>query len=202
MKIRVIFALLVFPGILSTQVFGRTPQAASSQAAGGPGQSATGTGANPADTPKIDPAKEASIRQLLEITGGQNRVNEIMDGMVKNMRPIMTNAFPPGEYRDKLIDLYFEKFRSKADIHQLLEFSIQIYDKYLSEEDIKGLIQFYSTPLGKKALQVLPKLSIELQGEGMKWGQNLGRQAMIEVLSEHPELEKAMEEARKNAHPQ
>ena len=57
-------------------------------------------------------------------------------------------------------------------------------------------------PLGQKALSVLPQLSIELQGEGMKLGEKLGRQSMMEVLSEHPELQKALEEAQKGAQPQ
>jgi hypothetical protein len=61
------------------------------------------------------------------------------------------------------------------------------------------LIRFYETPLGQKALSVLPKLSIEMQGEGMKVGEKLGRQSMLEVLSEHPELQKALEAAQKSA---
>jgi len=118
------------------------------------------------------------------------------------LKPMMANIFPPGEYRDKLIDLFFEKFRSKADTQVLINLTVQMYDKYLTEEEIKGLIQFYSTPLGQKTLSVLPKLMVELQGESMKWGEDLGRQSMIEVLSEHPELRKAMEDAQKSVKPQ
>jgi len=129
---------------------------------------------------------------------------QIMGGMEKNIRPVMTNSLPPGDYREKLIDLFFEKFQdhSKAEMPQLLDTAVPLYDKYFSREDIKGLIQFYETPLGQKALSVLPQLSIELQGEGMKLGEKLGRQSMMEVLSEHPELQKALEEAQKGAQPQ
>jgi hypothetical protein len=34
---------------------------------------------------------------------------------------------------------------------------------------------------------------------GGKWGEELGRQSMIEVLAEHPELAKEMEDASKAA---
>jgi hypothetical protein len=157
---------------------------------------------DPATPSKIDPAKEAAIRQLIELTGGTAVVNQAMDGMQKNMKPMMANIFPPGEYRDKLIDLFFEKFRSKADTQVLVNLTVQTYDKYLTEQEIKGLIQFYSTPLGQKTLSVLPKLMVELQGESMKWGEDLGRQSMMEVFSEHPELRKALEDAQKSAKPQ
>jgi hypothetical protein len=56
-------------------------------------------------------------------------------------------------------------------------------------------MQFYQTPLGKKLNSVSSQLAIETQTAASKMGQELGRKAMLEVLAEHPELAKAMEEA-------
>lgn len=187
--------------LLSAQAIARTPQTAPNQSVGEPPKPASSAGADSTALSKIDPAKEAAIRQLIDMTGGANTVNQVMDGMQKNMKPMMANILPPGAYRDKLVDLFFERFRSKADIRVLVDLTVRTYDKYLSEEDIKGLIQFYSTPLGQKTLNVLPKLMVELQGESLKWGQDLGRQSMQEVLSEHPELRKALEDASQSAKP-
>jgi len=168
-----------------------------------PAQSAPTSGSNStsAGQSKIDPAKEADIHRLLDLAGTKTAITQIMEGMEKNIRPIVTNSLPPGEYRAKLVDLFFEKFQAhtKTEIPQLLDSAVPLYDKYFSHEDIKGLIRFYETPLGQKALSVLPRLSIEMQGEGMKVGEKLGRQSMLEVLSEHPELQKALEAAQKSA---
>jgi hypothetical protein len=89
--------------------------------------------------------------------------------------------------------------RANAEIPKLLDAAVPIYDKYLSDEDIKGLIQYYQTPLGKKALSVLPHIAIDMQNEGQKLGQQIGLETMLQVLSEHPELAKAMEDARTGA---
>jgi len=35
----------------------------------------------------------------------------------------------------------------------------ELYDKYFTNEEIKGLIAFYESPIGKKTIQVLPALS-------------------------------------------
>ncbi len=145
----------------------------------------------------MDPAKEADIRQLMDVTGGKAMVQQVMDEMEKNIKPLLANSLPPGDYRDKLIDKFFEKFHSKANVQQLLDMAVPIYDKYLSDEEIKGLINFYKTPLGQKTLSVLPKLMVEMQTQSMNWGQNLGRQSMQEVLAEHPDLAKALEDAAK-----
>ncbi len=147
---------------------------------------------------KIDPAKEADIRRFLDLAGGTDAIKQVMDGMQANMKGSLVNSLPPGDYREQLVNLFFEKFRSKADTTHLIDLAVQVYDKYLSDDDIKGLIQFYSTPLGKKTLSVLPKVTVEMQSEGMQWGQTLGKDSMREVLAEHPELLKALQEAAKN----
>jgi len=201
MKVRVLIPWLVFLCLMSAQAVASAQQTAPNQSVAQPRTQPSSSNAGSTTPSKIDPAKEAAIRQLIDLTGGKALVNQIMDGMQQNIKPMMVKLLPPGEYRDKLIDLFFERFRSKADIRVLIDLTVQAYDKYLSEEEIKGLIQFYSTPLGQKTLSVLPQLTVELQNEGMKWGEDLGRQSMMEVLSEHPELRKALEDASNDANP-
>ena len=115
--------------------------------------------------------------------------------MSENMRPTLSKMLPPGEYQNKLIGLFVEKFQSKFKADDLLDLTVTIYDKHLSKEDIDGLSAFYQTPLGRKVLTVLPQLVIESQTAGMKMREQIGQQSMIEVLAEHPDLAKAMEAA-------
>lgn len=149
---------------------------------------------------RVDSAKtkEADIRQLLEITGASGLAVQSMDEMEKTIRPMMTDALPAGEYRERLVELFFQKFHAKRDTNQLVDLIIPIYDKYYSDDEIKSLIQLYKSPLGKKMLTVLPKVMAESQAAGQAWGQQLGRECMIEVLTEHPELQTAMQQAKAN----
>lgn len=144
---------------------------------------------------KINPEKEAAIRKLFEIQGTKRSMEQVFAGMRENMKPSLAKMLPPGEYQDKLIPLFFEKFQTKLKTDDLVDLIVPIYDKYLSKEDIEGLAQFYQTPLGKKVNSVLPQLTVEIQTTAMNMGQELGRQAMIEVLAEHPELQKALQDA-------
>jgi hypothetical protein len=146
-----------------------------------------------------DPAKAADIRRLMAIVNTEEMAGGLMGAMTEQIRPVVVNSLPPGEYREKLVDLFLEKFRSKADMKHLLDLLAPIYDKYLSDAEIKGLIVFYQTPLGKKTLEVMPKVMAESQAEGRKWGEGLGQEAMQEVLSEHPDLAKQLDEAQKAA---
>jgi len=192
-KVFAAVVFLLFPCILSAQSPSTTPAQSDGQSAPLPALS---------EQPlKIDPAKEANIRRLFELTGGKQLALQVMDNMGKSLKPLMTQALPPGEYREKLVDLFFVKFQSRLDMQQLLDLAIPIYDKYLSHEEVRGLIEFYQTPLGQKTLKVLPTMLTELQEAGRKWGENLGRDSMREVLAEHLDLAKALEGAAKTAQP-
>lgn len=183
----------------STSKTAPAPQAAPKPPAGS--EAAPASPAAAAKPPAIDPAKEADIRKLMGVVGEKSMTTELLRDMSANMKPVLTNSLPPGDYRDKLIDLFFEKFLASAnkEFPKLEESAVSVYDKYLSDEDIKGLIQFYQTPLGQKTLTVLPKVMVEMQQEGQKLGQQIGQQSMMEVLAEHPDLAKQLEDAAKAA---
>jgi len=151
--------------------------------------------------PSIDPAKQGDIAKLLEVSGAADVQRQMIGEMEKTTRPLLTQSLPPGDYRDPLIELFFAKFKAKADLSALNALAIPVYDKYFTDDEIKGLIAYYSTPLGKKTLSVLPKVLTELTENGTKWGESLGRDSMVEVLAEHPELKKALEDASKGTAP-
>ena len=151
---------------------------------------------------QIDPAKRAEILKLQELTGTKTRVVQVMGEMEKSIKPLMTGALPPGEYRDKLIQLFFEKFHSKFDAQAILDTAVPIYDKYLSHEEIKAMIAFYQTPAGQKSVTVMPQMLAEMMEASKKQGERIGRESMLEALDEHPELKKALEDTQRNPPPQ
>jgi hypothetical protein len=165
-------------------------QAATTQTAAAPAQAAPAESAQ-----SIDPAKEAVIRKMFEVMGTAKMMQQVIAGMSSNMKPMLMSSLPPGEYREKLADLFFQNFQSKLRVDELLNLTVPIYAKYFSKEEIEGLTRFYQTPLGQKTLSVLPQTLVEMQTASMNWGEKLGREAMVEVLDEHPDLKKALEEA-------
>jgi hypothetical protein len=55
---------------------------------------------------------------------------------------------------------------------------VPIYDKHLSEQDIKSVIAFYETPAGKRFVKVLPQLTQESMVAGQKWGMALAQKVV------------------------
>jgi uncharacterized protein len=144
---------------------------------------------------KIDPAKEADIRHLMSVTQMDKVTLQTMQKMATTIKPLITASLPAGEYREKLVGLFLEKFEAKAKAEDFIGLVVPLYDKYFTDDEIKGLIKFYETPLGQKAVSSLPQLVSEAQSIGQKWGGRLGQESMQEVFAEHPELKQAMEDA-------
>jgi hypothetical protein len=143
----------------------------------------------------IEPTKEAAIHRLFEVMGTKDAMRQLIAGMSETVRPTLESSLPAGEYRAQLIDLFFQRLQAKLRVDDLLELAVPIYDKYFSLEDIEGLTKFYRTPLGKKAISVLPQVLLEAQSAGRKLGEQMGRESMMEVLEEHPDLKRSLEEA-------
>ena len=184
----------------SLPLYAQSPAASGGAPRSFGGQQTAGSQAS-SPAAKIASAKEADIRRLLELVGTKALVEQTVEGMSKSVRPLMANSLPPGAYREKLIDLFFAKFTSKMHAQELLDLAMPSYDKNFSREEILGLISFYETPLGQKTIKILPILAADLQERGRKWGEDLGRQSMLEVLAEHPELAQALTDAQKSASP-
>lgn len=149
---------------------------------------------------RIDPAEEADIRQLLKIVGIKATVMRVMNTMEQDMTPLMVAAFPPGQYRARLVDLFFAKFRTKVTPQFLMNMAVPVYARYFSDADIKGLIKFYQTPLGQKWVRVFPKLQAGMLPRVQSLSRELGRQTMLEVLQEHPHLAQELKAAERAAH--
>jgi len=151
--------------------------------------------AAPSAPAKTDPAVEASIRHMFEVADMKTTIKDTLAQSAENTRESLRTALPPGAYRETLIDLFFAKFQSKFTPDKLIDICVPIYAKYYSKDEIDRLSVFYSTPLGKKSLSVTQKATFEIQLISMKQGEEWGRESMMEVLAEHPDLATALEAA-------
>ncbi len=121
--------------------------------------------------PSVDPAKKQDIQKLLKLTGSGDLAKQMMKQMLSNFKMNMTNV----------PEKFWQDFEKKADMNELMEQIIPIYDKHLNHEDIKGLVKFYETPLGKKVVTTLPSIMQESMMAGQQWGMKIGQQIAKEL---------------------
>ena len=63
---------------------------------------------------------------------------------------------------------------------------VGIYDKHFSNEEIKGLLEFYGSPLGQKVAAEMPKIGREVQQATRNASSQAARLAWLDLRAEYP----------------
>ncbi|MCP5046996.1 MAG: DUF2059 domain-containing protein [bacterium] len=113
-------------------------------------------------------AKRADIKRMVELSGAGKLGIQAMNQMVK----VFKRSQP------SVPDTFWKEFMAEVDPNELVEMVIPSYDKHLTHEEVKQLIAFYQSPIGKKLVSVQPQIMQESMVAGQKWGRELGMKVM------------------------
>jgi uncharacterized protein len=140
----------------------------------------------------IDPAFKADIERLLDATGasalGAQMASLTSSAMLDGMRKAQPNL-PERLFTivQEVLSEEFTKGFSASD--GMLPKYVAIYAKYFTHDEVRGLLAFYQTDLGKKTIKTLPTLAQEGAAIGQQWGEvNMPR--ILEVLQARLKAEK------------
>lgn len=153
-------------------------------------QSAASSQANaaPAPAPSIDPVKETDIRSLMELVGARDLVQDGENAAVEQSREKLLATVPNNEKGQAFVNTFATIYQKKFDVDQVTEQLVGIYDKHYTEDEIKGLLQFYGSPLGQKVAAENPKISREIQAATRAASAKAAREALTEVKLQNPEI--------------
>lgn len=122
-------------------------------------------------------SKERDIRRLLEVTGASKLGAQMMTTMIQSFKQTMPQA-PSG---------FWDDFQKEIDMGELVEKIVPIYDRHLSDEDIRAAIAFYESPAGQRLITSQPVILQESMAVGMEWGQTLGKKAVAKMKQKNPQ---------------
>ena len=122
--------------------------------------------------------KNDDILKLLRISGTDKLTEQIMSAMITEFEELI-----PG-IPDTFWISFWNRFREKINIDDMLYSCIPAYSKYYSHNEIKQLIKFYESPIGKKVVRVTPLLTQETMIIGQKWGEKISQDIINELLIE------------------
>ncbi|MFT2007271.1 DUF2059 domain-containing protein [Pontibacter sp. 13R65] len=115
-----------------------------------------------------DSAKAKDIKRLLEITGAAEL----------GIQALNTNMQALKSSNPNIPEEFFTEFQKQFNTELIMNNIAPIYDKHYSHEEVKELIKFYQTPVGKKTITAIP----QIMEESMEMGQELGKQVAEKVV--------------------
>ncbi len=115
--------------------------------------------------------KTEKIKTLLEVTGSGKIGMQVVTQMIAAFKENYSN----------ISDEFWNEFAKEIKPDDLVNLIIPVYEKYYTEDDIDQMIAFYKTPVGKKMIEVLPKVSQESMAVGQAWGKDLGEKVVVKM---------------------
>lgn len=144
--------------------------------AGARGQEAAGQGAA---------EKRQDIRRLLQLNGSGQASVQVFEQMLPSMSEmfrVMLDTMP-AQTRERAVRIMEEEGRKSFTAERMVEELVPIYDRHFTAEEIKSLIAFYESPVGKKLVGEQPNIIREASAVGEK----IGNEAVERVLRRYQE---------------
>lgn len=123
---------------------------------------------------QVDAAYTSKLKHLFEVSGTSESYKSAVTQMITMFKQ---------QYTDVSSDVWaeFESEFLKTSLDELTQMLVPVYNKYLTSEDLDGLISFYLSPAGAKYAKVTPFITQESMQVGQEWGMKLG-QAFAEKM--------------------
>ena len=149
-------------------------------------QAVSGTRSNELAAGPIDKAKEADIRSLLELVGARDQVRDSMTRAAEQYREKLLETVPNNQQGQTFVNVVISDYEKKFDVDAVTAQLISVYDKHYTDEEIKGLLQFYGSPLGQKVAAESPKIGREIQESIRLSAGKAAREALQEAKQDNP----------------
>lgn len=130
----------------------------------------------PAGAEQIDPAKRADIEKLIQITGPPDVTRQTSHFFIRQFSQTIQSSRP--DLPAKTYQILSEEINRVVDEHitakgGFLDMVVPIYAKYFDHREIKELLKFYQTDLGKKTIKVWPLILQESMLLAQDWWKSL-----------------------------
>jgi len=118
-------------------------------------------------------ALEDDIRELLIVSNAAKLGDQMLDQIFNAYEKMIPNVPPE----------LWQKARSEMRAEEFTELVIPIYAKHFDRKDIKGIITFYKSPIGKKLIDNQGAMMKESMAIGLEWGKEVSRKIESDLKS-------------------
>ncbi len=194
MKLRtaVIAGLLCAAGpALAQTPASSTPPPAPQHATPGQAAPAKPESQAPPTLEKIDPAKEAAIRHLMDITETSKMGDGMAAYLTNQVHTGVARALPQDQL-PKFMDTFTQKFKAGVPPTAVNDAIVGIYAKHFSLEEIQALIKFYESPVGVRVVKEMPEIDEQMRNAGQQIEFPVAFAALKSMEDEYPQLKQML----------
>lgn len=121
-----------------------------------------------------EPSKQDDIRTLMTLTGAGKIGTQLVDQLMASFKQSYPNV----------PESFWSAFGKEVNADGLVDKLVPVYDRHLTHEDIRQLIAFYRSPIGKKMIEALPQITQDSMKIGQDWGRQVAEQVAARLEKE------------------
>lgn len=132
-------------------------------------------------TEKQGDSKAAAVRELMELMRAAELADQFGQAMTQQLYQVLKTTRP--ELPPEAFEIVREEVGRQLaeDRDKLLGQMAAIYEKNFAEQEMRDLIAFYQSDLGRRTMAVIPQIIQESMGLGKSWGQAVGPKLMARL---------------------
>lgn len=139
-----------------------------------------------APAPSAPPPSPAAIllaKQIVEIKGVQNVFAPLVRGVVQKTKDMfMQTNFMWQKDLNEVAAIEEKKYAPR--VSELVDATARMYAQHFTEQELRQLLAFYQSPIGKKALAQEPKVLDEAMAYAGNWGDNLSQEVIASMRAD------------------
>lgn len=112
---------------------------------------------------------KVSLKEMMDASGSAESYKVAIVQTIKMLKSQKTTV-PESFWQD------FEATFIKSAQEDLFDLLLPIYQKHITEAELKDITKFYHTPTGKKFAEKTPFILQDSMAAGQQWGMKLGEQ--------------------------
>jgi hypothetical protein len=172
----VLALVMIYVAMFFLAIQGASQNSAQVARQGGAGQAAR----------SIDPAKEADIRSLMELVGTREAMQDFADHGADQLRENLLASVPTSDRGQQFVNAFSEGYKAKFNPDDATAQLVSIYDQHFTQDEIKGLLQFYGSPLGQKFAAEMPKINGEMQAANRAFSMRIAKDVLQDLRKQYP----------------
>lgn len=122
-------------------------------------------------------AKRADIRKLIASTGSDRIADQFAGAVTQSLAHTIKAKNPEipeqvfASLRQELTAMFTDRMNAPDG---MIDRVVPVYHKHFTHAEIRELLAFYQTAIGRKAIDVLPSVVGESTAIGQAWGRGIG----------------------------
>lgn len=138
-----------------------------------------------AQAPAQQPSPSAVLlaKQIIELKGVDKLFEPLVRGVVKKVRDqFMQTNFMWAKDLDQVAAQLEKDYAPRAS--QLVDASARIYASHFTEAELKQILAFYQSPVGRRMITEEPKALDESMANAGNWGDDLSEEVIAKMRDE------------------